>query len=123
MNAQTTTEQGSEWTDHDINKAISAESVKVMGGIGIEASDLDRWFIDSGVAAYIARQVRIDYQARLQQAEAERDELRQELEAIKTNGYMPLRDSVGGLINAEWSTPEEDAAWAYLSDESEADSE
>lgn len=40
--------------------------------------------------------------------------LRAQLTDIKRNGYIPARDTVGGVISSEWDTPEEDAAWAHL---------
>lgn len=48
---------------------------------------------------------------------AELAQLRAQLADIKRNGYIPQRDTVGGVINAEWDTPEEDAAWAHLKEQ------
>lgn len=40
--------------------------------------------------------------------------LMQELTTLRANGHIPQRDTVGGLITAEWDTPGEDAAWEHL---------
>lgn len=46
--------------------------------------------------------------------QSELAQLRAQLAAIKRNGHIPQRDTVGGVINSEWDMPEEDAAWAHL---------
>lgn len=53
-------------------------------------------------------------EAKIAWLEADNATLQAELAELKRNGHIPQRDTVGGLITAEWDTPQEDAAWEHL---------
>lgn len=58
-----------QWTRERVLKLISANSTKVIGGIGLEPGDLQQWFMNSGIAYNIATTVMDDMQAKLDAAQ------------------------------------------------------
>lgn len=91
------------WSDERILQEVSRQSVRPIGGIGVEPDNLKRWFIDSGVAHNIARQVRDDLQAALDAANQRIAELEKEL--AEANDRLSNYDAVwlyyAGLVEGD----------------------